>query len=100
MKRVEFRKLKMYEKLNYIKEAVLKGENKTTISLMIDECLYKTGEYMKGTTLRTEKFTKDELDVMRKKERKKMKTEPIRRIRWNKDAIKTEARKRYEESVA
>ena len=100
MKRTEFRKLKMYEKLNYIKEAVLKGENKTTISLMIDECLYKTGEYMKGTTLRTEKFTKDELDVMRKKERKKMKTEPIRRIRWNKDDIKTEARKRYEESVA
>ena len=55
---------------------------------------------MKGTTLRTEKFTKDELDVIRKKERKKMKTEPIRRIRWNKDAIKTEARTRYKESVA
>lgn len=100
MKRTEFRKLKMYDKLILIKEAVLKGENKTTISLMIDECLYKTGEYMKGTTLRTEKFTKGELDVMRKKERKKMKTEPIRRIRWNKDDIKTEARKRYEESVA
>lgn len=99
MKRVEFRKLKMYDKLNYIKEAVLKGENKTTISLLIDECLYKTGDYMQGTSKRKDIFSKSELDVLRKEKRALMPKEPIRRIRWTNDAIKTEARKRYQKAL-
>ena len=100
MKRVEFRKLKMYDKLILIKEAVKKGSDKEQICLMVDECIYNTGDYMKGTSKRKEIFTKSELDVLRKEKREKMGVEPIRRIRWNKDDIKTEARKRYEESVA
>ena len=100
MQRVEFRKLKMYDKLILIKEAVKKGSDKEQICLMVDECIYNTADYMKGTSKRKEIFTKSELDVLRKEKREKMGVEPIRRIRWNKDDIKTEARKRYEESVA
>lgn len=99
MQRVEFRKLKMYDKLILIKEAVKKGVDKEQICLMVDECIYNTGDYMKGTSKRKEIFTKSELDVLRKEKREQMGVEPIRRIRWTKDNIATEARKRYEKAI-
>ena len=99
MKRVEFRKLKMYDKLILIKEAVKKGADKEQICLMVDECIYNTGDYMNGTTQRKAIFTKEELNIMRKEKRALMPKEPIRRIRWTNDAIKTEARKRYQKAL-
>ena len=100
MKRIEFRKLKMYDKLVLIKKAVLEKQDEKHIASMIDECIYNTGTYVNGTTKRKEIFTKEELNAKRKDVRALNPKEPIRRIRWNKDDIKTEARKRYEESVA
>ena len=100
MKRIEFRRLKMYDKLVLIKKAVLEKQDEKHIASMIDECIYNTGTYVNGTTKRKEVFTKEELNAKRKEVRALNPKEPIRRIRWNKDDIKTEARKRYEEGVA
>ena len=90
----------MYDKLVLIKKAVLEKQDEKHIASMIDECIYNTGTYVNGTTKRKEIFTKEELNAKRKDVRALNPKEPIRRIRWNKDDIKTEARKRYEESVA
>ena len=99
MKRIEFRKLKMYDKLVLIKKAVLEKQDEKHIASMIDECIYCTGTYMSGTTKRKSVFTKEELDKKRKEARALNPKEPERRIRWTKDNIETEARKRYEKAI-
>ena len=99
MKRIEFRKLKMYDKLVLIKKAVLDKKDEKHIASMIDECIYNTGTYMNGTTKRKKVFTKEELNAKRKEARSSNPKEPERRIRWNKDDIQTEARKRYEKAI-
>ena len=45
MKRIEFRKLKMYDKLVLIKKAVLDKQDEKHIASMIDECIYSTSEF-------------------------------------------------------
>ena len=45
MKRIDFRKLKVADKLLYIREAVEKGYAQKTITGYIDECIYCTGKY-------------------------------------------------------
>ena len=99
MKRIEFRKLKMYDKLVLIKKAVLEKKDEKHIASMIDECIYNTGTYMNGTTKRKKVFTKEELNAKRKEARSLNPKEPERRIRWTKDNIATEARKRYEKAI-
>lgn len=99
MKRTEFRKLKMYDKLVLIKKAVLEKQDEKHIASMIDECIYNTGTYVNGTSKRKEVFTKEELKEKRKEVRALNPKEPIRHIRWNKDDIQTEARKRYEKAI-
>ena len=99
MKRIEFRKLKMYDKLVLIKKAVLEKKDEKHIASMIDECIYNTGTYVNGTSKRKKVFTKEELNSKRKEVRALNPKEPIRRIRWNKDDIQTEARKRYEKAI-
>lgn len=99
MKRVDFRKLKMYDKLVLIKQAVIDKKDADHICCMIDDCIHKTVDYMNGTTQRKAIFTKEELNIMRKEKRALMPKEPIRRIRWTNDAIKTEARKRYQKAL-
>lgn len=99
MKRIEFRKLKMYDKLVLVKKAVLEKQDEKHIASMIDECIYNTGTYMSGTTKRKSVFTKEELDKKRKEARALNPKDPVRRIRWTKDNIETEARKRYEKAI-
>ena len=99
MKRIEFRKLKMYDKLVLIKKAVLDKQDEKHIASMLDECIYNTGTYMNGTTKRKKVFTKEELNAKRKEARALNPKEPIRRKRWTKDNIATEARKRYEKAI-
>ena len=99
MKRTEFRKLKMYDKLVLIKKAVLEKQDEKHIASMLDECIYCTGTYMSGTTKRKSLFTKEELDKKRKEARSLNPKEAVRRKRWNDDDIVTEARKRYEKAT-
>ena len=99
MKRIEFRKLKMYDKLVLIKKAVLEKKDEKHIASMLDECIYCTGTYMSGTTKRKSVFTKEELNAKRKEARSLNPKESVRRKRWNKDDIQTEARKRYEKAI-
>ena len=99
MKRIEFRKLKMYDKLVLIKKAVLEKKDEKHIASMIDECIYNTGTYVNGTTNRKKVFTKEELNAKRKEVRALNPKESVRRKRWNKDDIQTEARKRYEKAI-
>ena len=99
MKRIEFRKLKMYDKLVLIKKAVLEKKDEKHIASMLDECIYNTGTYVNGTSKRKEVFTKEELNLKRKEARALNPKDPVRRIRWTKDYIVTEARKRYEKAT-
>lgn len=99
MKRVEFRKLKMFDKLVLIKQAVMDGKEVGHICSMLDDCIHKTGDYMSGTSQKKAIFTKEELNIMRKEKRAKIPKEPVRKIRWTKDNINTEARKRYEKAI-
>lgn len=99
MKRIEFRKLKMYDKLLLIKKAVLDKQDEKHIASMIDECIYNTGTYVNGTSKRKEVFTKEELNLKRKEARALNPKEAVRRKRWNDDDIVTEARKRYEKAI-
>ena len=98
MKRIEFRELKMFDKLSLVKKAVMEGKNKDHIAMMLDECIYKTGAYMNGTTKEKALFTKEELTQKRKEKRDAMRLEG-RHHRWNADDISTEARKRFEKSI-
>ena len=89
----------MYDKLVLIKKAVLEKKDEKHIASMLDECIYNTGTYVNGTSKRKEVFTKEELYKKRKEARALNPKEPERRIRWTKDNIATEARKRYEKAI-
>jgi len=99
MKRIEFRKLKMFDKLTLIKETLMSGGSKETIASMIDECIYNTGTYVNGTSKRKDLFDEEEIKANRLNERKAIFKYEQRSKRWNADDIATEARKRYEEAV-
>ena len=88
----------MYDKLVILKNSILAGANKEHLAMMVDECMYKTGQYRNGTTKNHHVYTKEELTVMRAKKREAMKMQG-RNHRWNADDVKTEARKRYEEAM-
>ena len=75
MKRIDFRKLKVADKLLYLREAVEKGYAQKTITGYIDECIYCTGKYMRGTTKRTANLSKEEIIAKREA--------------WRKDNIRT-----------
>lgn len=75
MKRIDFRKLKVADKLLYLKEAVEKGYAQKILIGYIDECIYCTGEYMRGTTKRTVNLSKEEIIAKREA--------------WRKDNIRT-----------
>ena len=82
MKRIDFRKLKVADKLSYLRKAVEKGYAKKTLIGYIDECIYCTGKYMRGTTKRTTNLSKEEIIVKREEWRRE-------NIRTNRaDAIK------------
>lgn len=70
MKRIDFRKLKVADKLLYLREAVEKGCAQKTLIGYIDECIYCTGKYMRGTTKRTTKLSKEEIIAKREAWRK------------------------------
>lgn len=75
MKRIDFRKLKVADKLLYLREAVEKGYAQKTITGYIDECIYCTGKYMRGTTKRITNLSKEEIIAKREA--------------WRKDNIRT-----------
>ena len=75
MKRIDFRKLKVADKLLYLREAVEQNYAKNTIIGYIDECIYCTGKYMRGTTKRTANLSKEEIIAKREA--------------WRKDNIRT-----------
>jgi len=99
MKRIEFRKLKMFDKLTLIQETLMSGGSKETIASMIDECIYNTGTYVNGTTQRMGGMDDEKIKANRLRERKAIVKHEKRAIRWNADDIATEARKRYEEAM-
>ena len=70
MKRIDFRKLKVADKLLYLREAVEKGCAQKTLIGYIDECIYCTGKYMRGTTKRTANLSKEEIIAKREAWRK------------------------------
>ena len=70
MKRIDFRKLKVADKLLYLREAVEKCYAQKTITGYIDECIYCTGKYMRGTTKRITNLSKEEIIAKREAWRK------------------------------
>jgi len=82
MQRIEFRELPMFEKLITVKKELMDGKSVEHIASMIDECIYRTSGYMK-----------------QKSNKKEIPKYSIRKKRWDKTDIKTEAKRRFEAGI-
>ena len=60
----------MYDKLVLVKKAVLEKQDEKHIASMLDECIYCTGKYMRGTTKRITNLSKEEIITKREAWRK------------------------------
>lgn len=68
--RVEFRTMKSASRLTYLRDAIINDFPKDILLGYIDECLYRTADYMRGTTKMANKMTQEELSQKRAEFRK------------------------------
>lgn len=97
MKRHEFRKLKMHEKIIHIR-SLLDDKVGPDVLCLLDGMMYRTAGYRQGTAKMKQHLSVEEIKELRKEKREHMKS--LKQTKEERgDFVKTEARKRYERAM-